>query len=108
MGVMEQILEQLQKLNEKINALPAASQRGGTVLIDGKAALNTKEAVGLTGIGKQNLIEMARIGKIPHFKNGSNYIFPVKPLLEWMESEAYQNMEKNKPEKEFNIMRLTG
>lgn len=62
---MEQILEQLQKLNEKIDALPAASREGGTVLIDGKAALNAKEASKLTGVREENLKEMARVGRVP-------------------------------------------
>ncbi|MTI61985.1 MAG: helix-turn-helix domain-containing protein [Firmicutes bacterium] len=107
MGVMEKILEQLQQLNEKIDSLPAATGEDGAVLIDGKAALTTPEASKLTGIGRQNLIDMAKIGKAPHFMNGSYYMFPVRPLLKWMESEAYKNMEKKKTEKEFDIMRLT-
>lgn len=108
MGVMEQILEQLQKLNEKIDALPAAGERGSAVLIDGKAALNVKEASKLTGVGEENLKEMARVGRVPHFMNGSHYKFPIKSLLAWMETEAYKNMEKGKARNDFDIMRLTG
>lgn len=107
MGVMEKILEQLQQLNEKIDSLSVASKEGDAVLIDGKAALTTNEAKELTGIGRQNLIDMAKIGKVPHFMNGSDYRFPVRPLLKWMETEAYRNMKKKKAEKEFDIMRLT-
>ncbi|QTL96525.1 helix-turn-helix domain-containing protein [Iocasia frigidifontis] len=107
MGVMEQILQQLKEMTEKIDSLPAAAGKDGAVLIDGKAALTTNEAKELTGIGRQNLIDMAKIGKVPHFMNGSDYRFPVRPLLKWMESEAYRNMEKKKTEKEFDIMRLT-
>ena len=105
---MEQILEQLKQLNEKIDALPAAGERGSAVLIDGKAALSTNEASEMTGIGRQILIDMAKIGKVPHFMNGSNYMFPVKPLLAWMESEACRAMEKGKARNDFDIMRLTG
>lgn len=108
MGVMEEILEQLKQLNEKIDNLPAAAGGGETVLIDGKAALSTDEAVELTGIGRQNLINGANAGRIPHFKNGSKYMFPVALLLKWMESEAYKNMEKSKVRTDFDIMKLTG
>src|SRR5690554_4435017 len=108
MGVMEEILEELRQLNDKIDSLPAAAGSGETVLIDGKAALSSNEASELTGVGRQNLIDMANIGKVPHFKNGTHYMFPVRPLLTWMETEAYRNMEKKKTEKEFDIMRLTG
>ncbi len=95
MGVMEEILQQLKQLNKKIDSLPAAGQDGNPVLIDGKVSLSTPEASELTGIGRQNLCDMARVGKIPHFKNGSYYMFPVKALLDWMDTEAYRNMEKN-------------
>lgn len=102
MGVMEQILEQLKLLNERIDSLSAAGGRGEPLLIDGKAALSPKEAAELTGIGRQNLIELCRAGKVPHFKNGSHYLLPVKPLLEWLESEAYANLRSE----ESNFIRL--
>ena len=107
MGVLEKILEQIKLLNERIDNLSANGQEGRPVLIDGKAALSSSEAAELTGIGEANLKEMARSGRVPYFMNGSYYKFPVRPLLEWMEAEAFKNMDRKKASNDYEIFRLT-
>lgn len=60
-------------------------------LIDGKAALNTKEAEEITGISKQKLIKLAKNGEIPYFKNGTNYMFSTDQLFKWLKNRSREN-----------------
>lgn len=54
--------------------------------------LNAQQAAALLLCSEEKIEELARNGKIPAFKVGRSWIFPVSVLAEWMEIQARQNL----------------
>jgi hypothetical protein len=100
-GVMEELLEEIKKLRSEVNNLSAAGQESEPVLINGKAVIDVKEAVKISGIGRNNLIEQTKNGEWPYFKNGNQYKYPLKSFLKAMEEKSLKNMEEAKEELDF-------
>lgn len=101
MGVMEELLEEIKLLRQEVNNLSAAGGESDPVLIDGKAVIDVKEAVKISGVGRNNLIEQTKNGEWPYFKNGNQYKYPLKSFLKAMEEKSIKNMEVAKEEIEY-------
>lgn len=108
MGVMEQILEQLKQLNEKIDNLPAAVGGVETVLIDGKAALDAKELADYLGVSAQVIREQSRQGRIPFVEVASKRVYPVAIINQWLAEESSKNYIREKELDTSDIFKLTG
>jgi len=91
MTVLEKILMELQNLNSKIEKIETSESNNYPKLLNGKANLNSTEAIELLGIGRNKLLELVHSNAIPHIANGSKYLFPVDQLFNWIKYKASEN-----------------
>jgi len=91
MGILEQIHEKLENIDNELSELKDAAGAGQPHLIDGKAALSTDDAMELLGIGRNKLAELTKSNQIPYMKIGSRYFYPVSSLLNWLRITADDN-----------------
>lgn len=88
MGILEQIHEKSENIDNELSDLKDAAGADQPHLIDGKAALSTDEAMDLLGIGRNKLAELTQSNQIPHMKIGSRYFYLVLSLMNWLRITA--------------------
>ncbi|SDC31632.1 MULTISPECIES: helix-turn-helix domain-containing protein [unclassified Candidatus Frackibacter] len=80
-GVMEEILEELREMNEKLDNLSV-----GTTLET--EMMSVKEAADFLKISKGKMYEMIRQNEVPYVSAGKRKLISKQALLEWIEEEA--------------------
>lgn len=77
-GVMEEILEELREMNEKIDNLPVQSNSETEMM-------SVKEAAKFLKISKGKMYEMIRQNEVPYVAVGKRKLISKQELLKWIE-----------------------
>ena len=95
MGPFEEVMEKLEKIEEKLDRPEAVGERE-TELAKGKFAdkegLNGKEVAEFLGIAPSTVHKHKDV--IPHTKLGGRIIYPKTAVLDWLKENAEENTEK--------------
>ncbi len=57
-----------------------------------RPVLTVQEAMKLTLIGENSLYRLIRENKFPHIKIGNRILVPYKPMMEWLEQQAWDTV----------------
>ena len=90
MTVPEEILSELREIR---NLLGEFSPLKGAArgMLEGVEAYDVQKVSELFAISPSTVRRYAQAGKLPHFKLGDKYMFPVEKLCEWIEREVEEN-----------------
>lgn len=102
-GVMEEILNELKELNNKIDNMPVQGMAPHPVGNESiKEVLDAKEVAELLGVSRQTIYEHTKQGRIPHIEIGSAKKYPKKSIIKWMLETAEKNQIREKELETFN------
>ncbi len=85
MGVMEEVLEELRVISEKLDSL---SNRGGKKQA---TMLNVEETAQFLKISTTKVYELMKQKEIPFIKAGRRKLVPKNRLLDWINQNAEDN-----------------
>lgn len=108
MGVMEKLLQTMQRVEERLVELPENID-GKALDLKGedKATFTAGELADLLGVHQNTIYEQTRQGRIPHIKLNSKIVFPKAAIQKWIMETAEKNYTRNKeletPEIDLNM-----
>lgn len=99
MGAIEELTDAVNKLNKKIEKLPAAAVgEGDTELAadGGKATLTAKELAEVLNVSRNTIYEQSQQGRLPFIKIGSKRLYPKPAIKKWLMEESANNYIREK------------
>ncbi|MCK8817174.1 helix-turn-helix domain-containing protein [Natroniella sulfidigena] len=87
MGVLEEVLEELKEINQKMEQLATLDQSKETKM------LNVDEAAQFLKLSTTKVYELMRQREIPFVKAGRRKLIPKQMLLEWIDQNAQDNQQ---------------
>lgn len=90
MTIPEQILEELIKTNELLES-QITNENKVYSFEEGIKAYDVKQIAELFDIAPNTVRRYAQTGKLPHFKLGDKYMFPIEDIYNWMKKQVDSN-----------------
>lgn len=70
-----------------------------------KMTVSAKEAAKKIGVSYWLLLEMAKVGKIPHIRAGKRVLFRIESLERWMDEQEQNSINQSKNENGYGSLR---